>query len=695
MTFDPNVARFASAFIAALMLTLMSAYWLTRKTYRGFGWWLVSELVLLGALGMSALQSLIHQWPNAASDFLLIAGVIIGVEGSRRFFERAHSAWWVIGLGSIAYVIALSLRLAGAPGGSSTVNLYLGAAALGTGGYSFGAVPRGWRTPSRVFGGVFCTVGLFLIWRELARWFPAIDVVYPSIPGLKVTIFHIGNALTLALETAAAINVNAARLESELKEAIARSEEERRRADEANRAKSVFLANMSHELRTPLNGILGFAQIMDRDRSLGAEHRQHLATILRCGDTLLNLINEILSLSKIEAGRVTIENERFDLENLLRGLEEMLRVRADAKGLTLTVELDPGMPRRVVGDESRLRQVLTNLLGNAIKFTERGGVMLRASGADGRGIFEVSDTGAGIAAAELETLFEPFVQTESGRKSKEGTGLGLAISRNFARMMGGDITATSEAGRGSCFRLEISLPEAPADARISERDTRESRRVIGLAEGQHAWRILVADDLADNRTLLVELLGAVGFDVRAAKDGGEAVRVWREWRPHLIWMDKRMPGMGGIEATRIIRSEERDEHVVIIALSASALEHERGDILAAGCDDFLPKPFREEAVFAKMASTLGLTYVYESEAETKPAANLTDLSRLPPEWLDALRSALDSGNVQGMESLVAKIEPGHASIAAAIRTRIAAYRFEEIEQAITIANRSASSRIGD
>jgi signal transduction histidine kinase/ligand-binding sensor domain-containing protein len=326
--------------------------------------------------------------------------------------------------------------------------------------------------------------------------------------------------------------------------------ESERRALEANRAKSIFLANMSHELRTPLNAILGFVQLMGRDRSLGAEHRKDLAIITRSGEHLLSLITDVLSIAKIEAGRISLTEQAFDLGRLLDAVRSMISARADLKGLVVVFDVEPGMPAAVRGDEAKLRQVLLNLLGNAVKFTTEGTVTLRARWADGRACFEVQDTGPGISAEELDTLFQAFVQTEAGRQVQEGTGLGLVISRSFVRLMGGDIEVASRVGEGTTFRFEASLPRADAAEVVEE------RKVAGLAPGQPSRRMLVVDDTFENRALLARLLKSVGFDVREATNGQEAVAEWEASRPDLIFMDMRMPVMDGIEATREIRRRE-------------------------------------------------------------------------------------------------------------------------------------------
>ena len=451
---------------------------------------------------------------------------------------------------------------------------------------------------------------------------------------------RIGMVALLALAVYAAVRLrvralrrHAAMLEltvhertAQLAEKIELLHESEQRALAASRAKSAFLANMSHELRTPLNGVLGFAQLLARRKNRDADDQQGLAVIMSSGEHLLSLINNVLSLSKIEAGRITLEKTDFDLRTLVVDVERVLRLRAEENNLRFIIELDESrLPPAVTGDEVRLRQILLNLVGNAVKFTEAGSVTLRVSWGEGRARFEIDDTGPGIAPEELTRLFEPFVQTETGQRSKEGTGLGLALSRDLARLMDGDITVESTPGRGSCFRVEVGLPEAAAKLPAAL----DRRRVAALALGQEGIRILVVDDTAVNRAVLSRLLSEVGFDVREATTGDGALAMWRSWRPHLIWMDKRMGGLDGLEVTRRIRAEEKasgKERTPIIALSASALEHERGEILAAGCDDFAAKPFRESTIFDKLREHLGVRYSYDDDTpagEVPPVAHET------------------------------------------------------------------------
>ncbi|MBD2183063.1 response regulator [Planktothrix sp. FACHB-1355] len=438
-------------------------------------------------------------------------------------------------------------------------------------------------------------------------------------------------------------------------------------ADAANRAKSQFLSKMSHELRTPLNAILGFTQVMNRDASLSAEQKQQLGIINRSGEHLLALINDILEMSKIESGRVTLNENSFDLCRLLTNLEEMFQLKAKSKGLALIFQLAPEVPKYVKTDDNKLRQVLINLLGNAIKFTEKGSVILRvkvdglsrATTNNSRLLFEVEDTGPGIAPEEMTLLFAPFGQTESGRKSEQGTGLGLPISRQFVQLMGGEIAVSSTLARGTTFKFDI--PVSVVD-NLKVPAARETRKIIGLAPNQPKYRILVVEDVKVSRLLLVKLLTAIGFEVYSAANGKEAIVQWKNWQPQVIFMDIQMPVMDGYEATKRIKEHPLGKATAIVALTASAFEEDRIAILSAGCDDFVSKPFSVELILEKMARYLGVRYIYEEpiaiESEVQPKkeallrgmaspdpggnSNLpldTYLSQMPAEWVEQLYDA--------------------------------------------------------
>ena len=458
-------------------------------------------------------------------------------------------------------------------------------------------------------------------------------------------------------------------------------------AEAANRAKSAFLANMSHELRTPLNAVLGFSELLLRDAAGGRERlsptqAKHLTTVHRSGDHLLTLINNVLDLSRIEAGRAVVNPSDFDLHDLLAGLEGIFALKAASKGLALRVERAADVPRHVRTDEVKLRQMLINLLGNAVKFTERGGVTVRASASfpadagpgtgPGRALrlaFDVADTGPGIAAAELAGLFRPFAQSAAGRKAEEGTGLGLAITRQFAGLLGGGIEARSEVGAGSAFTVTVAAREAEGAARAAEP---ESRPVLGLAPGQPAWRILVADDDASGRRLLAGLLEPLGFAVEEADDGLEAIAAWERWRPQLIWMDIRMPNLDGREATRRIKTAPGGAETKIVALTASSFEEERAEILAAGCDDFLRKPYRAATLLGLLEKHLGARYLRgEAGAATERAPDddaLADALRpLPDELLARLAAAAVRAEMGEIDRLIGEVAGRNPPAAARLR----------------------------
>ncbi|MBD1907983.1 PAS domain-containing protein [Funiculus sociatus GB2-A5] len=462
-------------------------------------------------------------------------------------------------------------------------------------------------------------------------------------------------------------------------------------ADAANRAKSEFLANMSHELRTPLNAVLGFTQLMSLDTSLCPEHQEYLDIISRSGEHLLELINGVLEMSKIEAGRVTLLENNFDLYRLLDSIERMLQLKATSKGIQLICDRAPQVPQYVKTDESKLRQVLINLLSNAIKFTQEGSVTLRVSAVEGikqlKLYFEVEDTGFGIAPEEFDKLFEAFGQTATGLKSNQGTGLGLPISQKFVQLMGGEITVTSVPGKGAKFTFDIQvslLEETPI-----ETTQPIFKKVIGLAPNQPIYRILVVEDRLTNRLLLVELLSSVGFQVREACDGQEAVAIWESWQPHLIWMDMRMPLMNGYEATKTIRASLNGQATVIIALTASAFEEERQIILSAGCDDFVRKPFREEELLFKMSKYLGVRYLYQEEAHQIESRkqNLQKVSNcgrgiqitgMPPQWIEQIHYAASQGSDLLIFELIKEIPADNSALIIALTDLAENFQFEQI-----------------
>jgi PAS domain S-box-containing protein len=530
-------------------------------------------------------------------------------------------------------------------------------------------------------------------------------------------------------------------------------------AESANQAKSVFLANMSHELRTPLNAILGFAQLLIRDRDLEANHQEQLGIISRSGEHLLALINDILEMSKIEAGGIILNPTDVDLYALLDTLEDMLRFKAQTKGVSLRFERHTAVPQYVTLDENKLRQVLINLLGNAIKFTDVGHVTLRVQAlpptaanpsADVSALpylhFAVEDTGPGIVPEEIELLFQPFVQAQAGQRAHQGTGLGLPISQKFIQMMGGEITLTSILGQGSTFEFAIPAPLTQGDGVTSKAPPPQ---VLGLAPDQPQWRVLIVEDHRPSRILLLQLLTDIGCDVRTAESGEAALTLWQQWHPHLIWMDIRMPGMDGYEATRRIRALERgglgSEEVeglgstglktedltskpsgqaqptpqspagrlrqhpittptVILALTANTFAEEVTKALAAGCDDFVRKPLEEAIIFDKMAEHLGMAYTYgdtpysDAAAEATPSAandlTIERLATMPTPWLQELYQSAAEVDDGKIATLCTTIPSREAGLGSAILAMARNFDFEPIidlaEAAIAHRRRSQS-----
>lgn len=444
-----------------------------------------------------------------------------------------------------------------------------------------------------------------------------------------------------------------------LQEAKQMAEEAQRVAEKANQAKSMFLANMSHELRTPLNAILGFSELMMSDANLTDEQRENMATIIRSGDHLLALINDVLEFSKIEAGRHQLQPELFDLPQMVLGLAQMFRLRARQKGLRLIFEVSPDLPQYVRADQNKLRQVLINLLSNAVKFTAQGSIILQVSWSANQQPndpsvspsvttchlnFAVEDTGIGIDPAELEQVFDPFVQTSSGQQSKQGTGLGMTISREFVRLMGGELSVISPISEMEDFpgtRFEFYLPvDIVEDETIYK--SYPHRQVIGLEPGQPTYRLLVVEDIEASRRLLVKLLQPLKLEIREAVNGIEAVEIWQSWQPHLIFMDMRLPGIDGREATKWIKQTPTAQETIIVAVTAGAFEEERAAVLALGCDDFIRKPYHQSLIIEALEKHLGLRFIYEAESarDTMTSNRKLDLSTVKAALSPALRQQL-------------------------------------------------------
>lgn len=491
-------------------------------------------------------------------------------------------------------------------------------------------------------------------------------------------------------------------------EAIA---EAKQRADQANRAKSAFLSHMSHELRTPLNAVLGFSQLMRHDPTLSAKNREHLDIVSRSGHHLLGLINDVLELSKIEAGHQEIDLTSVNLSRLGDGLMDLFRLRAEAKGLELRWVRSADLPAYVLLDEQKVRQILINLLENAIKFTSHGYVILRfsieplsvspsavTSASNYQLCLEVEDSGPGLTTQESQTLFQPFSQTELGRQSHQGSGLGLCISRGFAELLGGSLNLYPALPHGSIVRLSLPASAiAPVESPVTLAIPRH------LAPGQAAPQILVVDDRRINRSLICQFLTGVGFIIREASNGQEAIDQWWHHQPDLILMDLEMPILNGESAAAAIRQQQRPglRPPVIIAVTARGFDL---DLAALNPDYFnglLRKPIETPLLFETLRRHLGIQYHYDDfetptghaeERCDRPILNYSNVyyadSSVPSDWLDRLKLATIELDIPRLKTLIAEIEPLHGDLAKTLTEQINNFDFDQILHCVCLAKRS-------
>ncbi|MEJ2407613.1 MAG: ATP-binding protein [Candidatus Thiodiazotropha sp.] len=387
---------------------------------------------------------------------------------------------------------------------------------------------------------------------------------------------------------------------------------------------------------------------MRQDPDLNHEQHEPLEIISHSGEHLLKLINDVLEIAKIEAGKMQLEKTTVDLHSLVREVVDMMRLRAQQKGLQLELVQSSDFPRYSMGDEARLRQILINLVGNAIKFTEHGGVTIRLStrhNASQSLLLEIEDTGPGIDAQDQQRLFDPFVQLPEG-KVQIGTGLGLSIVKQFVQLMGGAITLDSRPGKGSRFSVELPL-EATDEEDSAHLTEKSHGEVTGLAPGQPNYRILIAEDQEDNRLLLSRLMHNIGLETRTARNGEECVQIFKEWQPDLIWMDRRMPVMDGMEATSRIRDLPGGDKVKIVAVTASVFKEQEPTPLANGIDEYIRKPFQFNDIYDSLARHLGLKFLYRDEAPKGEYAP----ERLSPQQLGAVPDELRAELETAAESL--------------------------------------------
>lgn len=448
-------------------------------------------------------------------------------------------------------------------------------------------------------------------------------------------------------------------------------------ADSANRSKSIFLANMSHELRTPLNAVLGFCQLMRADDDFPATHKEKLEIINRSGEHLLSMINDVLDMSKIESGQIQLEEETFDLHQMFKTIASMIQLRTNKKGINFSIIQSPALPHSIIADQVKLRQIIINLLDNAVKHTEDGAINLIANTSPDKSKLkiEIEDTGRGIDAEKLERLFEPFFQINN--KQQDGAGLGLAISKRFVELMNGDINVRSEPGQGSVF--SFTIPIKITDEK-NDYLPEQTLPILDQATDKPAPRLLIVEDNFANRSLLNQILMHSGFDIREAVNGKEGIEQFEEWHPDLIWMDINMPVLDGKQATKRIRSLDNGHNCKIIAVTANSVKDVEDDLLICGFDSVLFKPFRTTDIFNLLEEHLYLRFKNTTTVAQPSQAKLNqaDMAALPATWLKQFHSATQSGDIAQMQHQLQALPPEHSSLKDSLTTLVKDYNFDEL-----------------
>lgn len=463
-------------------------------------------------------------------------------------------------------------------------------------------------------------------------------------------------------------------------------------ADLANAAKSEFLSNMSHELRTPLNGVLGYAQILQKSNPLSPQQRKGIETIYQCGSHLLTLINDLLDLSKIEARKLELNPTDFHLSPFLSGVAEICSIKAEQKGITFVLNQSENLPLSIHADQKRLRQVLLNLLGNAIKFTDRGRVTLSVSTIGNSTLppsprtilrFQIQDTGIGMTAEQLEKIFLPFEQVGEISRKAEGTGLGLAISQKIVNLMGAQLQVQSEWGQGSCFTFDLEVPRV--DSGVWQPETTAKRKIVGFSGPQRT--IAIVDDRAENRTILVALLKPLGFKTIEASNGREGLDCIQRSQPDLIVTNLIMPVMDGLEMMRQLRQNPCYQDLPILVSSASVFEGDRQKSWKAGSNGFLPKPVVMDDLLDLLEKHLQLEWIYESEEESdrppQPPVVETEMIYPHPEELEKLLHLAMMGHLKGIDEAIAGLQERDrkfSAFAARVRELVEGFQIRKIRE---------------
>lgn len=422
----------------------------------------------------------------------------------------------------------------------------------------------------------------------------------------------------------------------------------------ANLSKSTFLSNMSHEIRTPMNAILGYSQLLQDDDNLTKEQQENLKTINKSGEHLLALINDILDMSKIEAGRITLKPSNFNFIELLKEVEQLFKVKATHKNLDLAFEIAKDIPKTIYADESKIRQVIINLLGNAIKFTSKGFVHVLIESSNNNFIqVVVKDSGEGILKEEQEAVFKPFEQAQKGGRVSGGTGLGLAISKKFSNLMEGDITLESEYKKGSAFTFKFKYFEGEEEILNEEK---QDLQVMSLVPEMKGLKIAIVDDRFENRDILFKKLNSLGFDIRMAENGQEAVDLYKEWKPEIVLMDVVMPIMNGVEATRQILELSGNHDVKIFVVSASALESEQKEVMEIGATVFIKKPVIFHSLLSEMHHKANVRFIYKDKNKEKEAISVALPIDVPTHLKEKLRIAASEGDFTLLQDLLIALE---------------------------------------
>ncbi|NVN93926.1 MAG: PAS domain S-box protein [Bacteroidetes bacterium] len=462
-------------------------------------------------------------------------------------------------------------------------------------------------------------------------------------------------------------------------------------AELANKSKSMFLANMSHEIRTPLNAIIGFSQLMNRDPLLTEIQREYNTSIIRAGEHLLMLINNILELSKVEAGRVLLTPTNIDLHAFLKDIQMLFKERAQSKHLLFIFEIADDIPQHVIVDENKLRQVYINLIGNAVKFTDEGGIAVRTrineiNEHTTQLVVEIQDSGPGISEHELKNLFKHFLQTSSGIKKGSGTGLGLALSRELVNLMGGNISVVTEVGKGSLFTFYVEIQKGVKE----DFKVKVKKRIISVDKSEKKYRILTVDDKEENLQVVGKLLNLVGFETKEAVNGEDAIEKFMEWNPDLILMDLRMPVMDGYESCRQIKLTEKGKQTPIIALTASAFEEDKEKAKKYGLQGYIRKPFRENELFIAIAKTLDIKYIYDEESQSEQKSYINDelaiaqdIAKIPNRLILKLLDAIAVADLDLLIELINSIEIDNSELVEHLRSLANNYDYDYLQQILS------------